>query len=374
MKHSFQIFTIVAILMMVVPDVFIFWRYVMPLGAWWMVGYALVSLWTVWTFVVMTTWCLGPVRSMRVFFSTFLMVVMTKLLFALSAPLVGWKVALILVIALAMAFAYGFVFGYRRLKVREVECASPDVPESFDGYRIMQVSDLHLGSFSRHPEFITKVVDTALAQHCDVVLFTGDLMNFSPDEIVPYFGTLSRLTAPDGLFSVMGNHDYVGGHANKVRDLQRQMGWRLLDNAHHVVRRGTDAIALVGVENMGNGPFVRKGDLAKALGALPKGMFKVLLSHDPSHWRREVLGSSDVQLTLSGHTHGAQLCVGRFSPAWLTYHEWGGAYHSDGRMLYVSLGIGGTVPFRLGPWPEINVITLRRKYPSSENQSSAPQS
>ena len=113
MKHSFQIFTIVAILMMVMPDVFIFWRYVMPLGAWWMVGYALVSLWTVWTFVVMTTWCLGPVRSMRVFFSTFLMVVVTKLLFALSAPLVGWKVALILVIALAMAFAYGFVFGHR---------------------------------------------------------------------------------------------------------------------------------------------------------------------------------------------------------------------------------------------------------------------
>lgn len=359
MKHSFLFLTVVAIVMMVVPDVFIFWCYVMPHGGWWMALYGLTSVWVVLSFVVMHTWCLGAVRSLRVFFSTFLLVVIPKLVFALTAPLVGWVVALALVVLLEMAFAYGFLFGFRRLKVREVEYASPDVPKAFDGYRILQVSDLHLGSFGHHPEFITEVVDTALAQHCDVVLFTGDLMNFDVSEILPFVGTLSRLTARDGVFSVMGNHDYVD-NPEKVRTLQRQMGWQLLDNAHHVICRGNDAIALVGVENMGNGPFVRKGDLNRALQGLPRGMLKVLLSHDPSHWRREVLGSSDVQLTLSGHTHGAQLCVGRVSPAWLTYHEWGGAYRDHGRMLYVSLGIGGSVPFRLGAWPEINVITLRQ--------------
>ncbi len=369
MKMSFQTYTILVILLTVVPDAFIFWRYVMPLGWGWMALYALSSLWTWWALVVMTTWCLGAVRSMRLFFSTFLMVVLPKLLFAVAAPLAGWRVALVLTVVLLLAFAYGFIFGFRRLRLRHEEFASPDLPPAFDGYRIMQVSDFHLGSFSHYPQFVGRVVDKALAQQCDVVLFTGDLMNFDAGEILPHVSALSRLTAPDGVFSVMGNHDYVNRHAQRVRELERQMGWHLLDNDHRLLCRGSDTIAIVGVENMGEGPFVSKGDLSRALKGLPRGMFKILLSHDPSHWRREVLDSSDVQLTLSGHTHGAQLCAGRLSPAWLSYREWGGAYLHDGRMLHVSLGLGGTVPFRLGAWPEINVITLRRKESSSEFQS-----
>lgn len=170
----------------------------------------------------------------------------------------------------------------------------------------------------------------------------------------------------------MGNHDYCEYGADKsehnieknqtvLRYLEAKIGWRLLMNEHALIRRGDDAIAVIGVENISRPPFQDYGDLHKAMEGLPTGMFKILLSHDPSHWRRGVLHQTDIALTLSGHTHAGQLRIGRLSPSKVAYQEWGGKYTEDGSMLYVSTGIGGTVPFRIGAWPEVNVITLRRK-------------
>ena len=139
------------------------------------------------------------------------------------------------------------------------------------------------------------------------------------------------------------------------------MGWRLLRDGNVVLRRGGDCMALIGVENTGRPPFPARGDLGKALEGVPAEAFKILLSHDPSHWRSEVLPATDIDLTLSGHTHAVQLRVGGFSPARWVYPEWGGLYREGDRALHVSVGAGGTVPFRLGAWPEITILTLRRR-------------
>ena len=275
---------------------------------------------------------------------------------------------------------YGALFGWRHIVVRTADCESSLLPEAFDGYRILQLSDIHIGTFGRNPSVIKKMVDMALDQHCDLIVFTGDLVNVSASEVIPFMHELSRLNAPDGIFSVMGNHDYCEygmgasgentantGESNAQRNqrileyMENKAGWRLLMNEHVEIERKGQRIALIGVENISKPPFPKYGNLPKAMEGLPKGMFKILLSHDPSHWRRGVLHSTDIALTLSGHTHAGQLKVGRFSPAKWAYHEWGGKYTEDGAMLYVSLGIGGTMPFRIGAWPEINVITLKKR-------------
>lgn len=284
----------------------------------------------------------------------------------------GWTVA---GLWLAMVL-YGFVFGWRHIVVRRAECRSPLLPCAFDGYRIVQLADLHVGTFLRNPSFVRKLVRMANAQQADLIVFTGDLVNVSPAEVIPFQHDLARLHAPDGIFSVMGNHDYceygMDGEAGRNRHLleymEEKMGWRLLMNEHAVITRpaatgGTASIAVVGVENISKPPFPKYGNLPKAMEGLPEGMFKVLLSHDPSHWRRGVLGQTDIALTLSGHTHAGQIKVGRLSPAKWAYNEWGGTYTEGGSMLYVSTGLGGTMPFRFGAWPEISVITLRAGTP-----------
>ena len=208
----------------------------------------------------------------------------------------------------------------------------------------------------------------------DLIVFTGDLVNSAPSELDPFGEVLSRLEAPDGVFSVLGNHDYCEYNRYETSDgaarnlallkqRERQFGWRLLLNEHRLIRRDRACIALVGVENDSRPPFPSRGDLKRAMDGLPEGMFKVLLSHDPTHWRREVLPTTDIQLTLSGHTHAMQLKIGGFSPSAWSYPEWGGLYREGERILLVSLGVGGTVPFRLGAWPEINAITLERPKP-----------
>ena len=139
------------------------------------------------------------------------------------------------------------------------------------------------------------------------------------------------------------------------------MGWRMLMNENVMLQRGSDSIAIIGVENIGKPPFKSFGNLDKAMAGLPADCFKVLLSHDPTYWRRGVLNKTDISLTLSGHTHAGQVKIGRFSPAKWAYNEWGGKYTEGSSMLYVSLGIGGTMPFRFGAWPEINIITLEKE-------------
>ena len=198
-------------------------------------------------------------------------------------------------------------------------------------------------------------------------------MNTTAQELAEFMPVFSRIQSRDGVVSVMGNHDYAHYYgwenpADSLKDVQllecqqREMGWILLLNENLVMHRGNDSIAIVGVENDGRPPFPALGDLNKAQRGLLDNCFKVLLSHDPTHWRRSVLPETNIDLTLSGHTHGMQFQLGSFSPAAWFYPEWGGEYRQeDGRALYVSLGAGeALLPFRFGAWPEVNLITLKK--------------
>ncbi len=310
---------------------------------------------------------------MRLIFGILLLVVIPGIAFVALWPLVGWQWALVLPAAWVALMVYGFFFGWRHLVVRTATCESALLPEAFDGYKVLQLSDIHIGTFLRNRGFIDKLVNVVNAQQADLIVFTGDLVNVSAEEVIPFQGSLKHIHARDGIYSVMGNHDYceygadksnrnIARNQNVLRYLEEKMGWRLLLNEHVVIDRGPGAgIAVVGVENISRPPFPDHGDLPKAMDGLPHGMFKILLSHDPSHWRRQVLHQTDIALTLSGHTHAGQMRFGRFSPAKWAYNEWGGKYVEGGSMLYVSLGIGGTVPFRFGAWPEVNVIRLKKK-------------
>jgi uncharacterized protein len=204
----------------------------------------------------------------------------------------------------------------------------------------------------------------------DMILFTGDLVNNQASEVEPYLDTLGQLHASDGIYSIWGNHDYceygnnhsIGALKRNRRMLygyQESLGWHQLMNEHHVVSHGMASIAVIGVENPGQPPFTNRSNLKKAMKGLNPDMFKILLSHDPHHWRREVVGKK-IQLTLAGHTHAGQLKIGKWTPARMAFKEWGGAYRIGEQMLYVSSGIGCSFPFRLGAWPELTVITLKR--------------
>lgn len=269
----------------------------------------------------------------------------------------------------------GLSFGPTLLKVKESTFQSETLPKEFDGYKIVQVSDLHLTSMKTHPEFIGELVRTINAQQADAICFTGDLVSTDVAELYPFVNELSKLKAKDGVFSILGNHDYMtyakymtplekSQKFHEMLKLQEKMGWNLLQNEHSVIHRGQDSIVILGVENDGKPPFPERGDLNKAQEGLNLNvpLFKLLLSHDPSHWKRKVLPTTDIQLTLSGHTHGMQFMIGNWSPAQYLYPEWKGMYQENSRGLYVSLGVGGAlIPFRFGAWPEINVITLHCK-------------
>ena len=324
----------------------------------------------------------------------------------------GFDVAGIVVAGCFLLSAvYGLVYGPKRLVVREETLAFKDLPASFDGYRIVHLSDLHVGGYA-DAGMMEKLVSTVNGLDADMIAFTGDLVNSSPSELdTAVTAALSSMRARDGVFSVVGNHDYceyhdystAGGAARAFAEVvrrEREMGWKvLLDSSAVIVRpavrtgqeqdigRKEDSIYVIGVEHCGKPPFGSRGDLRRALYGVPpvffsadsaavglagsdtvrsSSPFKILLSHDPSHWRLEVLRNSDIQLTLSGHTHAMQFRIGRFSPSRWMYREWYGVYRepaadsTGARVLNVSAGIGGSFPFRIGAWPEVVVITLRR--------------
>ena len=265
---------------------------------------------------------------------------------------------------------YGIIAGWKKVTVEHVEISSERIPEAFDGYRIVQLSDFHIGTYGASPRTVDKIVETVNSLSPNLIVFTGDLVNSSSDEITQFKDVLSRLKAKDGILSVLGNHDYClyrEYHApdTPAKELARvvategEIGWRLLRNESVQIRQDNDSIALVGVDNAGSRMFPDKSDLPQALAGLPASEFKILLSHDPSHWRREVLPHSDVDLMLAGHTHAMQFKIGNWSPSAWTYPEWGGIYREGSRMLYVSTGIGENVAFRFGAWPQIVILTLR---------------
>lgn len=290
------------------------------------------------------------------------------------APRKYWKkAALACTLLIWIAVAYGYFVGFEELEVTHIEYASEDLPEAFDGYRIVQFSDAHVGTYTGSRQWLLKrAVDSINAQRADVVVFTGDLENLHPDELLPQMSILRQIKANDGVFSILGNHDYPTyldadekAKAEFVRQTvsyENKLGWRLLMNEHRVVRRDSDSIVIAGMENWGVlKRMPRKGDVKKTMAGVNPSSFVVMLQHDPTAWREKIIPECHAQLTLSGHTHGGQFTIFGWSPAAFTYDAWGGWDYEGDRAMFVSTGLGGLIPFRMNMPGEIVVLTLRKK-------------
>lgn len=274
-------------------------------------------------------------------------------------------------VAAGIYIIFGATEGKQHFQIKEVTFHSAELPSDFDGYRILQLSDIHSGSWKGNPAPLQRAIDLCNEQHADLAVFTGDMVNSRSNELDEFVPVLSQLKAKDGVYSILGNHDYglysIWEHDSlRLADVdslisrQNHMGWKMLNNDHRILHRGNDSIALIGVENSGNPPFPDLGDLNKASRGTD-GMFKVLLSHDPTHWRRNVLPETDIQLMLAGHTHDMQISFLGFSASKFVYPEHNGMYYEGKRGLYVNIGLGHVLfPMRLGAWPEITVITLKK--------------
>lgn len=278
---------------------------------------------------------------------------------------------------MAIILNYGVWFGKYQYKVHKTVLEFENLPAAFDGFRIGQMSDMHLGTFDNMKK-VKKGLQIFQDQQPDIMLFTGDMVNSLAEEAIPYIDFFKELHAPYGKFTIMGNHDY-GMHgsdeskAEYIANLQRlervekQMGMHWLKNIQVPLVKNGDTIYLAGVENWGLPPFPQQGDLQSATKGIPENGFTILLSHDPSHWRHQILDfPKKVDLTLSGHTHGMQFGIEmgkiKWSPVKYRYPDWAGLYESMGKYLYVNRGFGNIgYPGRFGIWPELTIIELRKK-------------
>ncbi len=376
-------------------------------------------------------------------------IIIPKFLYALCS-LLGWLccrlchshnnwgnlIGLVLAVFIMYLVVYGSTLGFKKLEIRHIDYYSQDLPEEFEGYRIVHISDLHVGTYGNDTIPLQRIVDSINAQKPDLIAFTGDLQNMQPQELYPFISILSKMQANDGVYSVLGNHDYAEyikaddvvkvANEREIISRERQFGWNLLLNENKVIQRDINnstatlgknkgnqrdssstvinkgnqrdkksstviagknkgnqrdkksstviagknkgnqrdkksSIVIAGMENDGRPPFPQKGDITKTLSDVKDGSFIIMLEHDPTAWRRTILPNSNVQLTLSGHTHATQFKIFGWSPASLIYKEWGGLYFDDDRALNVSVGAGGFIPYRFGASNEIVVITLHRK-------------
>lgn len=378
--------SIIILLVTLLPDIYMHRRYVKRrLGnvwarmAWWLP----TLLITVSTIGVSLTRDFAPHNL--TLFNTYLfitaLVVLPKLTFVLCS-LAGrlakrvlklrrnWGnyVGLVLVLAELYILFHGTMVGTDRLNVRQVTIEFDDLPTAFDGYRIAQFTDVHLGSMK--DELMLRAVTAIDDMRPDLIVFTGDIQNMGPDELPRFAQTLKRLKAKDGVMSVLGNHDYSHyvnvspeealRNERKTRDFETFVGWQLLLNDNRIVRHGSDSIVIAGGENDGRPPFPAKADLKKTLHGINAKSFVVMLQHDPSAWRRHILPETNAQLTLSGHTHGGQISLFGLRPTELVGKEDDGLYAEGKRKLFVSTGLGGFIPFRFYMNPEVVEITLKR--------------
>lgn len=271
--------------------------------------------------------------------------------------------------------AYGYFFGRWQFEVVPIEYYNSDIPEEFDGYRIVHISDFHLNSFDGHHEKLERLIDEINAQKPDLICFTGDLVTVGTEEAEPYSGTLKSLYGKDGVISVLGNHDFLI-YSNRFSDNKSRkaavdslsifekesLGWHLLRNESIRINRGNQYITIIGVDNkncaMQGFKTIDNGNLDAAISGTDG--FRILLSHDPSHWESEVL-STNIHLTLSGHTHAAQVKIFGWALSRLMFHQSDGRFDQNGKTIYVNQGLGCTVPFRISAKSEITVITLTNK-------------
>ncbi|MDE7412207.1 MAG: metallophosphoesterase [Muribaculaceae bacterium] len=297
---------------------------------------------------------------------------------------------LVLAVATFFMFWFGVFFTRRSIEVNTEEVVSSRIPASFNNYKIVQFSDAHVGTWGEDTTFVSALVEKVNGLNPDLIVFTGDIVNRRTDELRPFLRVLSRLKARDGVYSVLGNHDYgdyIDWKKPEDREInnrllaqwEKKMGWHLLNNEHVFLRRDNDSIVLIGVENWGEAPFPEYGKLREAYPAsrdsinnLNDERFKVLLTHNPEHWSREVLKISNIDLSLSGHTHAMQMMVSlgkwKWSPSKFKYSRWGGMYEEKNpsgypMMLYVNIGTGEVgLPTRMGSaYPEITEFILKHK-------------
>jgi predicted MPP superfamily phosphohydrolase len=274
------------------------------------------------------------------------------------------------------SFIYGIIQGKYNYKVIKYQLTFDDLPEAFDGYTITQISDIHSGSFTNKKK-IQYGVDLINEQKSDLMLFTGDIVNNKADEMDKWLDVFDKLEAKEGKYAILGNHDYGDymdwkhpqdkiDNFQKVKDIHKKIGFDLLLDEHRYLEKGGQKIALIGVENWGKG-FNQAGDLQRASAKIKKEDFKILMSHDPSHWEEKVKNDDfNYHLTLSGHTHGLQMGIEipgwlKFSPSQFVYKQWAGLYEEYGRYVNVNRGFGyHAFPGRVGIWPEVTVIELKK--------------
>jgi len=283
----------------------------------------------------------------------------------------GNLIGLVFVPILWFILIYGSFVGFSELEINRHTYTSPDIPKAFNGYRIVQFSDAHVGSYTdSRKEILQRAVDSINALRPDLIVFTGDLQNVKPEELYSQMDILSRLKAKDGVYSVLGNHDYAkyvdcseaekAANCREIVSLEKQLGWTLLQNEHRYIERGKSRIVIAGMENDGDGKnFPQKGNISKTLKGVDNDDFILMLEHDPSSWRRKIIPDGRAQLTLSGHTHKMQFSLFGWCPLSLTGKEVNGWYNEDEQSLFVSAGLGGLIPFRFGAPGEVVVITLK---------------
>lgn len=328
------------------------------------------------------TWLMGLILLTfvpRLFSLPVLLIEDITRLFRGFPPRAFWVSELTMAIAalLFLVVLFGITRGRHFYRVRRETLQFPDLPAAFDGFTITQITDVHSGSFT-NAAGVKKGLDLVNAQGSDVILFTGDLVNNKASEMDQWIPAFAGLQAPMGKFSVLGNHDY-GDYIRwetpeakqtnlaRLKQVHTEIGFRLLLDEAITLKKDGQSITLLGVENWGKGGFHQYGDLNKATADVPDQAFKVLMSHDPSHWEGVTLEHHQhIHLTLSGHTHGMQFGIELFgfkwSPIKYVYKQWAGLYHNAGRFLYVNRGFGFLgLKGRIGMWPEVAVITLKQK-------------
>lgn len=380
------VFVILATLL---PDIYVYRRYLRHRFdltpwqrlLWWLPGAAMIAFTVVYSMI--DDFAPANLTVFNAYLFMLGLVVLPKVLFVLSS-LAGrlarrifrlrrnWGnyIGLVLVLGELYVLFTGTMAGPDHLRVRRVTIEAAGLPRAFDGYRIVQFSDIHLGSM--RAELLERAVTEMNSLRPDLIAFTGDIQNMRPQELTRYAPILARLHAEDGIYSVLGNHDYTlyvpklseeqkRQNESMTRDFQTSLDWNLLLNDRRILRRGQDSIVIAGEENDGRPPFPQKADIRRTLRGIAPSSFVVMLQHDPSAWRRSILPQSHVQLTLSGHTHGGQMSLFGLRPTELTGTEDDGLYREGDRALYVSTGLGGFVPFRFHMDPEVVEITLKAK-------------
>ncbi|MDR0438209.1 MAG: metallophosphoesterase [Bacteroidales bacterium] len=305
----------------------------------------------------------------------FLQFLISKVRFTnkISSPKRWFQVGLCVVVFMFTMALYGSIYEVFNLKVNQLEVRDKAVPKAFDDYRIVQFSDMHIGS-QVSKRYVRKLVDSINAQNPDLVVFTGDMVNFYTNEIVPFVELFSQIRAKDGVFVVLGNHDYSGylrwktsqdsvDNILQLINIYHSMGWNVLQNEHIWLHRGDDSIALAGVENYSSKRtkrWVNIADTEKALKGISPSNLIVMISHNPQHFNEELqINFPHVNLTLTGHSHGGQMAIGEFSVARLAMKHWRGFHQFEDQYLNVCTGCGfNALPFRINMSPNISVVTL----------------